>query len=96
MVFHPGTRIAQARHEIMLELPPDAVVVRFSEEATCAQMDVNSPTLARALANLDLEGRAYVHFMTAKPDFTWGYNPADVTVAQIERTPAFARSSAVC
>jgi hypothetical protein len=96
MAFHPGTPIARARREIMLEFPPDASVVRFTEEAKCAQMDVNSPTLARALGSLDLEGRAYVHFMTANPNFTWGYNPAEVTAVQIERNPMFARSNFSC
>ena len=96
MVFHSGTPIAEARQQVMLQLPHDAVVVKFSEEARCAQMEAQSSTLARALDSLDAEGRVYVHFVSANPDLSWGYNPADVRVAQIDRNPGFARSNVSC
>ena len=92
MAFHAATTMLQARSQIMLEFPPDTKVIQFKEEAQCAEMEVNSSSLARTLGNLDMEGQAYIHFMTANPDFTWSYNPSDVTAAQIDRHRKFARS----
>ena len=85
MTFHAGTPIEQAKSELLLAFPPDTQIAWLKETASCAQMEVKSPTVGQALGTLDLEGWAYIHFVTAKSDFTWGYDPTSVTVAQVER-----------
>jgi hypothetical protein len=87
MAFHTGTPIERAKTEILGAFPPDTQVVWFKETPSCAQMELKSSTIAQALGKLDLEGWAYVRFVTVKPDFTWGYDSANVTVAQVERNP---------
>lgn len=61
----------------MGEFPIDTSVVWFNVKSDCAQMEVKSATLAKALGKDDIEGYALVEF-DAFANGSYYYNPADV------------------
>lgn len=89
--------VAQAT--VMQEFPSDATVV-WQERNTsgapneCYQMEIQSPTLAKALSN---NGQAFVEFSTLVPSDTSGnidYNAANITEAILQDLPYASASEA--
>jgi hypothetical protein len=80
-----GTGIKLARTLLMREFPSDAKVDWFVTKATCAQMEVRSATLGRALRNRkigDPSGTVLVEFLTGET-----YSQHNVTDALLVLSP---------
>ena len=84
-----GTAIDAARGITMEELPSDATVLWFAVKDTCAQLEVQSASLATALApNGDDHGYALVEFTTIQPNGSANYNPNNIGGLRITATAA--------
>ena len=63
--FAPGTTIDAARRAALAEFPPDARVVRFATKNACAQMEIESATLAPLIGAArpgQVAGRVFAEF----------------------------------
>jgi hypothetical protein len=88
-----GTAIDAARGFAMEELPSDATVLWFAVKDTCAQLEVQSASLATALSpNGDTGGLALVEFTTIQPNGAANYNPNNIGGLRITATAAYTPS----
>jgi hypothetical protein len=94
MRLERGTGIKLARTVLMREFPSDAKVDWFITKAACAQMEVRSATLGRALRNRkigDPTGTVLVEFLTGGT-----YSPGNVTDALLVLSPPSSPHGAGC
>lgn len=72
-----GTSINAAKRAALAELPKDGRIVWFASLDTCAEMELESKTLGRALADPAIgnpKGRLFVEFATETPAGDSGYS----------------------
>lgn len=81
MDLHPGTSSAEAKAEVLREFPPDATVLWFAVKASCAQMEIQSAALGKALAVPaigDPAGEGSVELNTVHADGTSSYDARNI------------------
>jgi len=84
MRFSPGIPITTARTVVMQEFPPDATTRWFAIKDTCAQLEVKSRTLGRALATPTIgasDGEVIIEFDTVQSNGEAVYNSRAITEA---------------
>jgi hypothetical protein len=84
MRFSPGIPISIARTVVMREFPTDATARWFAVKDTCAQLEVKSRTLGRALAAPTIgapDGAVIIEFDTVQSNGEAVYNSRAITEA---------------
>ncbi len=81
-----GVSITEARTLVLADMPPDTKTLWFVTKATCAQEELRSATLGRALADPaigDGAGEVFVEFVTETAAGDSGYSASDANEALV-------------
>jgi len=97
--LHPHTTIDEAKAIALAEFPPDTSVLWFTVKDTCADMEIQSRTLGKALsapAIGDPQGQALVELYTAQPSGSAVYDAQNINegIVMIDSNPTAASAPA--